>query len=70
MNVMVARDARMSLSNVGTTLPPQQNPKALQLSSDGSLMFERTIKVKEANRGIKITLELLVLENLWSAIRE
>ena len=51
MNVMVARDARMRLSNVGQFFRHNKIRKALQLSSDGSLMFERTFKVKEANRG-------------------
>lgn len=31
--------------------------KVAELSSDGSLMLEQTFKVKEANWGIKITLE-------------
>lgn len=36
--------------------------KGVQLSSDRSLMFKQTFKVKEANRGIKITLNTSVGE--------
>lgn len=70
MNVMVARDARMSLSNVEQFFCHNKIRKLFSFRVTGPWCSSEPLRSRRQTGGIKITLELLVLENLWSAIRE